>query len=252
MAAIVHRPWWVLQHPTRRSGPGDQLGFLGVPHTWGRTLESHRHAHDIEPGGGLSADGTRWLPSRADFLVPVRALSVLFRARFRDILRRESLLHLVDPMVWSRDRVVHSRAAGDGRQSLRHLAPHVFHVAIGDHRIVSCDDDKVVFTYWKVGSNRRRTMTLDALEFPRRFLQHVLPAGFPKVRHDGFLSPNSATSVEAVRWLIARHNGGVFTLLAMLAPSPAEPPAPRCPACGGPMSLAGFLPAAGPVVFDSS
>jgi hypothetical protein len=230
----------------------DRLGFFGVLHTWGRTLEYHPHVHYVVPGGGLSADGGDWLPSRADFLVPVKALSIIFRAKFRDILRREGLLEVVDPAVWSRDWVVHSQPAGDGRQSLRYLAPYVFRVAIGDHRIVSCDDGKVTFTYRRVGSNRPRKMTLDALEFLRRFLQHVLPAGFQKVRHYGFLSPGSATSLEAVRWLITLHNGAVFTLLAMLTAPPPEPPAPRCPACGGPMSRLGFVPAPRPVVFDSS
>jgi hypothetical protein len=228
----------------------DRLGFFGVLHTWGRTLEYHPHVHYVVPGGGLSGDGSRWLPSRADFLVPAKALSIVFRAKFRDILRREGLLNLVDPTVWSRNWVVHSQAAGDGRQSLRYLAPYVFRVAIGDHRIVSCDDGKVTFAYRRVGSNRARKMTLDAMEFLRRFLQHVLPTGFQKVRHYGFLSPNSGTSLEAVRWLITLHNGGVFTLLAMLTAPPAESPELRCPVCGGPMSVLGFVPA--PVVFDTS
>jgi hypothetical protein len=230
----------------------DRLGFFGVLHTWGRTLEYHPHVHYVVPGGGLSADGHRWLPSRADFLVPAKALSILFRAQFRDILRREGLLNRVDPAVWRRDWVVHSQAAGDGRESLRYLAPYVFRVAIGDHRIVSCDDGRVTFTYRRVGSNRPRKMTLDAAEFLRRFLQHVLPTGFKKVRHYAFHSPHSTTSIESVRWLIARHNGALFTLLAASAAVPAEPPAPRCPACGGAMSLLGFAPAPVPAVLDSS
>jgi Putative transposase/Transposase zinc-binding domain len=228
----------------------DRLGFFGVLHTWGRTLEYHPHVHYVVPGGGLSADGSYWLPSRADFLVPAKALSILFRAKFRDILRRKGLLNLVDPTVWSGDWVVHSQAAGNGHESLRYLAPYVFRVAIGDHRIVSCDDGKVTFIYRRVGSNQPRKMTLDAMEFLRRFLQHILPAGFQKVRHYGFLSPNSATSIEAVRWLITLHNGGVFTLLAMLTAPPAEPPSLRCPACGGIMTVLGFAPA--PPVFDTS
>jgi hypothetical protein len=180
----------------------DRLGFFGVLRTWGRTLEYHPHVHYVVPGGGLSADGSRWLASRADFLVPAKALSIVFRAKFRDILRRQGLLDLVDSAVWHRDWVVHSQPAGDGRESLRYLAPYVFRVAIGDHRIVSCDDGKVTFTYRRVGSNRPRKMTLDALEFLRRFLQHVLPAGFQKVRSYGFLSPASAIAIELVRWLI--------------------------------------------------
>ena len=208
--------------------------------------------HYVVPGGGLSADGDHWLPSRADFLVPAKALSIVFRAKFRDLLRREGLLTLVNPAVWPRDWVVHARADDDGRESLRYLAPYVFRVAIGDHRIVSCDDGKVTFSYRRVGSNRPRKMTLDAVEFLRRFLQHVLPAGFQKVRHYGFLSPNSRVSLEAVRWLITLHNGGIFTLLAMLSAPPAGPPSLRCSACGGIMTVLGFVPAQVPAVFDTS
>jgi hypothetical protein len=228
----------------------DRLGFFGVLHTRGRTLEYHPHVHYVVPGGALSADGSRWLPSRADFLVPAKALSIVFRTKFRDILRREGLLELVNPAVCKRDWVVHSQAAADGRESLRYLAPYVFRVAIGNHRIVSCDDGKVTFTYRRVGSSRPRKMTLDALEFLRRFLQHVLPAGFQKVRHFGFLSPNNTTSIEAVRWLITLHNGAVFTLSAMLTAPPAEHPVPRCLACGGLMSVLGFVLASAPAVFD--
>ncbi len=118
----------------------DRLGFFGVLHTWGRTLEYHPHVHYVVPGGGIDEGGSRWLPSRADFLVPEEALSILFRAKFRDILARQNLLHLVDPAAWRRDWVVDSQAAGDGRASLRYLAPYVFRVAIGNHRIVSCED----------------------------------------------------------------------------------------------------------------
>ena len=208
--------------------------------------------HYVVPGGGVSADGSCWLPSRADFLVPVQALSLVFRAKFRDLLRREGLLDLADPAAWRRDWVVHSQAAGDGRASLHYLAPYVFRVAIGDHRIVSCDDGKVTFTYRRVGSNRPRKMTLDALEFIRRFLQHVLPAGFQKVRHYGFLSPKSSIALEAVRWLVTVFLGAIFALEAKGAGEPTTTPARRCPACGGPMFVLGFAPAAVPAVFDTS
>ena len=190
----------------------DRMGFFGVLHTWGRTLDYHPHVHFIVPGGGLSADGSRWLPSRIDFLVPVKALSIVFRTKFRDILKREGLLSLADPAVCGRDWVVHARAAGDGQASLRYLAPYVFRVAIGDHRIVSSDGGRVTFTYRRVGSNRLRKMTLDALEFIRRFLQHVLPTGLQKVRHFGFLSPNSGTAFEVVRWLVTVFNGERYHL----------------------------------------
>jgi hypothetical protein len=231
----------------------DRLGFFGVLHTWGRAPEYHPHVHYVVPAGGLSADGGRWLPSRADFLVPVRALSLAFRAKFRDLLRDEGLLAAVDPAAWHRDWVVHCQPAGDGRQSLRYLAPYVFRVAIGDHRIVSCDDRRVTFTYRRVGSNRRRKMTLDAMEFLRRSLQHVLPPGFQKVRHYGFLSPVASVSLDLVRWLIALWAVLTYVLRSTrdeAAPAPAG--VPRCPACGGRLVWLGFAPAAVPSAFDTS
>jgi hypothetical protein len=230
----------------------DRLGFVGVLHTWGRTLEYHPHVHYVVPGGGVSEDGACWLPSRVDFFVPVKALSILFRAKFRELLQREGLLKWVNPAVWQRAWVVHAQAAGDGRTSLRYLAPYVFRVAIGDHRIISCDDGQVTFTYRRVGSNRPRTMTLEAPEFLRRFLQHVLPAGFQKVRHYGFLSSHSGLVLEAVRWLVTVFSGAVFALQAARAQEPAAPAAPRCPRCGGPLCVLGFAPAPVPVRFDTS
>ena len=89
-------------------------------------------------------------------------------------------------------------------------------------------------------------------EFIRRFLQHVLPAGFQKVRHYGFLSPNSGIALEAVRWLVTVLTGAIFALVAKGAEEPTTTSAPRCPACGGPMSVLGFAPAPMPAVFDTS
>jgi hypothetical protein len=219
----------------------DRLGFFGVLHTWGRTLQYHPHVHYVVPGGGIDKEGRNWLPSRADFLVPVKALSILFRAKFRAILAREGLLSLVKPAVWHRDWVVNSQATGDGRASLRYLAPYVFRVAIGNHRILSCEDNQVVFTYRRVGSNRPRKMTLDAMEFVRRFLQHVLPPGFQKVRHYGFLSPNGGVTIEVVRWLVTISNGGIFSLVVNASQVLAPQPPRRCPICGGAMSRIGIL-----------
>jgi hypothetical protein len=227
-------------------------GFFGVLHTWGRALEYHPHVHYVVPGGGIGADGDRWLPSRADFLVPVKALSIVFRAKFRDHLGDEGLLEAVDPAAWRRDWVVHCQPAGDGRQSLRYLAPYVFRVAIGDHRIVSCDSGRVTFTYRKVGSNRRRKMTPDAMEFLRRFLQHVLPSGLPKVRHYGFLSPAGSISLELVRWLIAVWAGLTYVLRSARAKAVAPPGGPTCPTCGGRLVRLGIVPASGPAIFDTS
>lgn len=230
-----------------------RCGFFGVLHTWGRTLEYHPHVHYVVPGGAVSESGDAWRPSGAAFFLPVRALSILFRAKLRDRLQQAGLLAHVDTAVWRRDWVVHSLAVGDGRASLAYLAPYVFRVAISDHRIVSCEDDRVTFSYRKSGTRHWRRMTLEAMEFIRRFLQHVLPRGFQKVRHYGFLSPNSGVSVEAVRWMITLHNGEVFTLLAAAATTHATPPPPpRCPTCGGPLRILTVIPRRAPAVFDTS
>ena len=125
--------------------------------------------------------------------------------------------------------MVHSRAVGDGRTALRYLAPYVFRVAISDHRIVSDSDGRVTFSYRPSGPQRWRRMTVDGREFLRRFLQHVLPSGFQKVRHFGFRAPHSRLSVEAVRWRVTLHHGEVFTRLAKLAVTPAAKPRPPAP-----------------------
>ena len=228
-----------------------RCGFFGVLHTWGRTLEYHPHVHYVVPGGGISEDGSRWLASRADFFVPVRALSILFRAKFRDALKRAGLFAEVDPRVWRQDWVIHSQAVGDGQTSLKYLAPYVFRVALSDRRVVSCEEGRVTFSYRRSGSNRWRKMTVEAFEFIRRFLQHVLRSGLPKVRHYGFLSPNSREPIEVVRWLVMLHDGLTYRLLVDAPEGTIAGTRIRCATCGGPMQVLAFLP--GPVaIFDTS
>jgi hypothetical protein len=125
-------------------------------------------------------------------------------------------------------------------------------VAISDHRIVSCEDGQVTFSYRRSGSNRPRRMTLEAFEFIRRFLQHVLPRGFQKVRHFGFLSPNGLESIEVVRWLVTLSYGLVYLLRGDLPVATATESLIRCTACGGPMHVIGFLSPGHAVVYDTS
>lgn len=211
----------------------DLPGFSGILHTWGRTMPYHPHLHFIVPAGGLSRDRKQWVPARNSFYLPVRALAKIFRAKFKDEIRKEELLSETDPEVWRTDWVVHCQPAGNAEAVFKYLAPYVFRVAISDKRIIAVQGRNVTFSYRKVGSNRERKMTVDAMEFIRRFLQHVLPAGFMKVRHYGFMSPNCAFSVEAIRRMI------IVTLkkLALLLADPVEIPIretfqPFCNICG--------------------
>jgi hypothetical protein len=227
-------------------------GFLGVLHTWGRTLEYHPHIHYVVAGGGPSADGERWLPARADFLVPERALSSITRAKFRDAMHNAGVLGDIDAVVWRKDWVVDCKAVGDGRAALKYLAPYVFRVAITDGRIRSCDDDHVTFTWRKNGSRRSRAMTLSDHEFLRRLLQHVLPRGFQKVRHYGFLCPNASISLEKARWIAALHAHEHFVLTCNRTPASSPRPLVRCNDCGGSVRPVAFIRFSGRALRDTS
>src|SRR5687768_3059235 len=203
-------------------------GFTGILHTWGRQLQYHPHIHYIVPGGGLSGDRKTWLPSRANFYVPVKALSPIYRALFKDAMDQAGWLAQIDPRVWQTNWNVHSQANPNGHTSFTYLAPYVFKVAISNSRIVSLKDRTVTFTYRKPGSSRPRTTHLDAIEFLRRFLQHVLPDGFMKVRHFGFLHASCAIPTNTLRLMIVQAHRIDFK------PTHSGPPAPLaalCPTC---------------------
>lgn len=222
-----------LAHDERFLGT-DLPGFTGVLHTWGRHLQYHPHIHYIVPGGGLSRDRSTWVPSRANFFVPVKALSPIYRALFKDEMRQAGLLEQIDPQVWTIPWNVHSQPNHHGHSAFSYLAPSVFKVAISNRRIVSLTDRTVTFTYRKVGSARLRTAQLDVMEFLRRFLQHVLPHGFMKVRHFGFLHASCAVPLATIRQLMGQAHPSKTPL------PPRPPPLPRvarCPTCDAPMDL---------------
>jgi hypothetical protein len=178
---------------------GGQMGMVGVLHTWGRNLSYHPHLHYLVPGGGLAADGQTWLPTPNSFLLPVKALSRLIRARFRDVLRHTPLFALVPASVWRQAWVVHCQPVGNGLAALKYLAPYIFRVAISNNRILKLAEGKVTFRYRTTDTGKLKTCTLPAQEFIRRFLQHVLPKGFVKVRYYGFLSSGCRQRLAAIR-----------------------------------------------------
>jgi len=212
----------------------DLPGFTGVLHTWGRQLQYHPHIHYIVPGGGLSKDRTTWRPSRANFFVPVKALSPIYRALYKEEMSQAGLLEHIDPQVWNLLWNVHSQAGANGQTAFKYLAPYVFRVAISNHRLVALKDRTGTFTYRKPGSSRPRTTSLDAIEFLRRFLQHVLPDGFMKVRHFGFLQASCAISVHTLRRMILQACPISFKPTQIIPPKPLVA---RCPTCGVEMRL---------------
>jgi len=142
---------------------GDLPGFFGVLHTLGRTLEYHPHIHCIATGGAFSGTHGTWHPSRVDFYLPVRVLSKIFRAKFRDEMEKAGLLDQIPHKVQHIDWVINSRAAGSSEANLKYLAPYVFRVAISNNRILSVENRTVTFRYRKPRSTRWRGLALEVM-----------------------------------------------------------------------------------------
>ena len=226
-----------LQCQLQRQLPGHHFMLtFTVPESLRGLLRSHqRIGYDAlfqASAGAISQHDRQWHASSAGFYLPVRALSVIYRAKFRDAMAAHGLLADIPAELWGIDWNVHCQAVGDGQATLAYLARYLFKVAICDRRIAAIDDQAVRFRYRKAHSNRPRTMSLPIAEFMRRFLQHVLPSGFQKVRRFGFLSPGCAVPLQEVRARIEMAHG--FAEQATLAPISVRPPEPmRCPHCGG-------------------
>lgn len=228
---------------------GAELGFFSVLHTWGQTLEHHPHVHCVIPAGGLAPDRQRWIHAPKRFFLPVRVLGKVFRGKFVDGLKRawrEKALYLPGPLkaltqektfrtflrTLHRNKwVVYSKPPFGGPEHVLHyLARYTHRVAISNHRIVNFAEQRVSFR-WKdyAHGSQQRVMTLTADEFLRRFLQHILPKRFVRIRSFGFLANRQRIESLAV----------CRELLHAAEPRREETesrePAWRCPHCGGPM-----------------
>lgn len=192
--SCIHDALKKLAKDKRFIGSG-RIGYLAVLHTWGSMLQYHPHLHLIIPGGALSEDKDKWLSSRQDLFVHTKPLAIIFKAKLRDHMRKAGLIDDVDTDVWQQSWVIDSQSVGSGQTSLRYLSRYVFRVAVSNNRIKSIDNQVIKFTYKDRQRKTWKTMSLDAMEFMRRFLQHVLPRGFMKIRHYGFLNPNSASTI---------------------------------------------------------
>jgi len=232
---------------------GADIGFLSILHTWGQTLVRHPHVHCVVPAGGFSPEGRHWVhPKHAGFFLPVTIVRSVFRGKFVAGLRRAyaagaldlagATEGLRDPAQWhafvnrlfDTDWVVYAKPAFGGAHAvLRYLGRYTHRVAISNHRLRAFDGERVTFQ-WKdyAHGNQSRTLTLSAMEFLRRFVQHVLPRGFVRIRYFGYL----ATACRTARLALAR--------ILLAQPVPAPPPADtvnpaatgwRCPSCGGPL-----------------
>jgi hypothetical protein len=228
---------------------GAQPALFGVLHTWTRALLYHPHAHFLVSAGGLSPDGQQWLePRHAAFFLPVHALSRIFQGKMRASLRSAGLLRELPPMLWSRRKkwVVHAQHAGQGEKVLEYLGRYVFRVAISNSRLEALRENQVTFRYREARSQQLKRLTLPAADFLRRFLQHVLPPGLPKVRHYGLDGSACKTRREkALALLRARKRPSPEAARPLVeTESDLSKPAPRnCPDCpNGRLICVGTVP----------
>lgn len=237
---------------------GADIGFFSVLHTWSQKLEHHPHVHCVVPAGGLAPDRSQWIASQPSFFLPVAVLKKVFRGKFTEALQQAfqqgrlnfhgNLKPLTRPKVFTslvrqtyrKDWIVYCKPPfGGAEHALRYLGCYTHRVAISNHRLVALADGNVTFR-WRDSAhkNKKRRMTLPCEEFLRRFLLHVLPRGFVRIRHFGIFSTrNRSTLLPLCRQLLETD--------ALHKTSPdvhREPPLERaalwqCPQCGGPMLL---------------
>ena len=182
---------------------GGTVAVLAVLHTWTQQLNLHPHVHCLVSGGGISEDASTWHPARQNFLLPIKALAKLVRGKFRALLQRRCPDLVVPDVVWQVPWILHVTAWGNGEQAvLDYLARYVFRIALTNARIVGLDDQTVTIQYKERKVGRARTCRLSGDEFMRRFLQHVLPRGFHKVRYFGLWHPAQRHNAARVRQML--------------------------------------------------
>jgi Putative transposase/Transposase zinc-binding domain len=179
---------------------GARPGVLAVLHTWTRAMLYHPHVHMLVTAGGLSFDNSHWVePKNPKFLVPVKALSVIFAAKLCAALKKAGLLDSIPRDVWKKAWVVHCQHAGSGNNVLDYLGRYIFRVALTNNRLEQIQDGLVTFRYRDNRTQQIRRVTLSGIEFLRRFLQHVLPRGCTKVRYYGLFSSHCHAKLNQAR-----------------------------------------------------
>ena len=180
---------------------GGKAGFVGILHTWTRQLHYHPHIHFIVPGGAFDVMKNRWNSAKYDFLIPVLALSKLYRKNFEEELKKRDLqiYQSIQNNIWRMGFNTNSKLMGNGENALEYLARYLHRVAISNSNIIACKDGKVTFRYRESGSNKTKYQPVTAIEFMRRFLQHVLPVGFQKIRYYGFLNAAAKSDWEKIK-----------------------------------------------------
>ena len=215
-----------------------RLGFFGVLHTWGRDpLVFHPHVHFVVPGGGVNEDRSAWCSTPTNFFLHHGTLIQVYKAKFADAMRDAKLYDEIPAEAWNGKWVVDVHPVGDGQAVLKYLAPYVHRVAISNNRILACDEDSVTYRYTPSGTKVSKTRRVTGEQFVHGFTQHILPSGFQKVHHYGWMSANCGLKFEEVKWLVWLFLGWTFWLASVFGRPSEPPPSPkmRCARCGGQM-----------------
>jgi hypothetical protein len=217
--------------------------MVGVLHTWGRNLAYHPHIHYLVPAGGWKETEKRWLPARDHFLLPVRALSRVFRSKLQQALRGTACYAHIPTKVWQQQWVVHCEPVGTGLNALQYLAPYIFRVAISNNRLLKLESDRVTFRYRDIETGAEKRCSLAAEAFIHRFLQHVLPRGCVKVRYYGFFAATQRVRLTSVRQHLTPRTAPTASVETQPETDRAQTsPQPLCPHCGQPLRLQRTLP----------
>jgi hypothetical protein len=230
---------------------GGRIAMMAVLHTWTRTLNYHPHLHFIVPGGGLWEDGNLWLQTSEKFIVPACALSKLFRSQMQKLIKNNApqLYNSIPHNLWNQKWVVHCKAVGTGQKAVKYLSVYVFRPALSNNRILSMDNNFVTFNYIDNKTQFKKTMKLPSEEFIRRYLLHVLPKGFVKVRYFGLFSNTNRKLLAEVKERLPQNNynyqNNPQTKHAEVKPAEVKSITHRiiiCPHCNKPMRIIGTLP----------
>jgi hypothetical protein len=224
--ALLKESAGALQDVARRDKYlGAELGALSVLHTWGRQLQFHPHVHCVVPAGGLRPDGLRWCQPRSPtFFLPQIVLAARFRSRLEAALQTQPEAVQIAASVWRQKWVVDVQPVGSGEAALKYLSAYVYRTALGSHRILADEDGHITFKYKDSADQRWHTLRVPAQEFIRRFLQHVLPQGFQRVRYYGWLSAAANTRWQRILALL--------NWTRPVRPPPTPKTLPLCLHCG--------------------
>jgi hypothetical protein len=220
-----------------------ETGMTAILHTWGSQMQYHPHIHIIIPGGGLNSQG-EWRSFKPGFSVPINAASKMWKGKLLSAMMKKLNLESLPYKIYEKEFIVHAKPMGDGVNAIKYLARYVNRVAISNERITEISDDHISFRYKdKEDREKSKICKLKKHEFMRRYLMHILPKGFVKIRSYGFHHPNSPIRLHELRLKIAESMDKAATQvkredreLSTEVP-PIQPSGIKCPCCGGPMII---------------